>query len=459
MTNNKKSIILFAIVLALFFNPGTCYIFYNNTGIYNSKLLHIIFGAIPVCCVILIFTIRYFPDKIINYLFSCLFLGILIGLLTSINSLLGLSLKPKNNDNAAHQLNGGLIFEPHSSARFKTVEFDYTSHINSLGLRNAEINVNKDPNTFRILCFGDSWTFGWGVEIENSWPMQLEQLLKIKGLKNVEVINCGQPGEYSRTYKKYVQKAVPLLKPDLILVGMLQLDDLAQLYAYKSERKQSRKEKLTTFFKSYLKSSFGNYLHFISKKSGVIPIKNDWEKQSNQIINGFNNFQKLRFTTLSDTVQTLFKTGNLNSFLLKLYIDYPDRVIIFNNPNHPATQFAIKEMQADISAMKTVCSANNAQMMFINLPTIDFTGHKADRTPSDILIPFYRSHNSIDSIYRSIAESNNIHYMELTKHFEELDNKEGYFFKYDGHPNKNGYAEIAQYIADDLINLNIIKKD
>jgi lysophospholipase L1-like esterase len=460
MNKNKKSVVVFAIILAFFFNPLTCYIFYNDTSIYNSKILNVIFWGIPIGCVVLIFAIRRIPDKVVNYLFSCLFLGILIGLLIAINSLLGLSLKPKGNNDASYHQKEGLIFDPNSSARFKTEEFDYISNINSLGLRNAEINVTKDPNTYRILCFGDSFTFGWGVEIEDSWPMQLEKLLKTRGFKNVEVINCGEPGEYSHGYKKCMRKAIPLLKPDLVLVGMLQLDDLAQLYGTSFGKKQSRKDKLVTFFKSYIKLSFGNYFHLISKKSGVIPIKSNWEEESNRIINGFNKYQKLRFTTLSDTVQTLFKTGNLNAFLLNLYIDFPDRTMIFNNPNHPATKFAIKEMQKDIAEMKTICSENKAQMVFINLPTNYFTGHKVDRTPTDeILTPYYRSHNSIDSIYKSVAGSNNVPYMQLTNHFEELADKEGYFYKYDGHPNKHGYAEIAAYIGDELVNLNIIKKN
>ena len=69
------------------------------------------------------------------------------------------------------------------------------------------------------------------------------------------------------------------------LVGMLQLDDLAQLYGTSFGKKQSRKDKLVTFFKSYIKLSFGNYLHLMSKKSGVIPIKSNWEEESNKTIN------------------------------------------------------------------------------------------------------------------------------------------------------------------------------
>src|SRR5690606_32787433 len=124
------------------------YILYNDTSIYGSKILNAIFWGIPIICAVLIFTIRSIPDKIANYLFSFLFLGILIGVLIAINSLLGLSHTSGSQNQASYQLKEGLIFEPNSSARFKTEEFDYISSINSLGLRNAEINVAKDQNTY-----------------------------------------------------------------------------------------------------------------------------------------------------------------------------------------------------------------------------------------------------------------------------------------------------------------------
>ena len=49
--------------------------------------------------------------------------------------------------------------------RSDTVEFDFVANINSLGVCDREVDIEKG-NRYRILCFGDSWTFGWGVEIE-----------------------------------------------------------------------------------------------------------------------------------------------------------------------------------------------------------------------------------------------------------------------------------------------------
>lgn len=86
------------------------------------------------------------------------------------------------------------------------------------------------------------------------------------------------------------------------------------------------------------------------------------------------------------------------------------------------------------------------------------TGHKVVRTSTDFLNPYFEKHNHIDSIYRSIAEKNQVPYIELTGHFINLKDKTGYFYKYDGHPNKNGYQEIADYIGKQLIAGDYITK-
>ncbi len=47
--------------------------------------------------------------------------------------------------------------------------------INSLGLRNHEIYMNKPPGTYRVVVLGDSTTFGWGVHTEKLYPYLLEK--------------------------------------------------------------------------------------------------------------------------------------------------------------------------------------------------------------------------------------------------------------------------------------------
>jgi lysophospholipase L1-like esterase len=177
------------------------------------------------------------------------------------------------------------------------------------------------------------------------------------------------------------------------------------------------------------------------------------------MIENFTHLQTIRFHTLDDSVQRLFKSGNLNPGLLKYYINFPDRDIIFNNPAHPATKYSIQAMSKDLKEMKDICHRYNSNLVFVNLANNRFTGHIVVRTPSDVLNSYFTANNNIDPIYRSIANANEMPYMELTKHFIGLQNKSDYFFRYDGHPNEKGYEEIAKYIGKQLIEQDILKKE
>jgi hypothetical protein len=68
--------------------------------------------------------------------------------------------------------------------------------INSLGLRNREIDLCKGEGVSRILVFGDSFTFGDGLSTEQTLPCQVERLLNRKegGTRRFEVINFGVSG-------------------------------------------------------------------------------------------------------------------------------------------------------------------------------------------------------------------------------------------------------------------------
>lgn len=89
---------------------------------------------------------------------------------------------------------------------------------NSLGLREREIPLEKDPGEYRIVCLGDSWTFGFGVRVEEAFPRVLEAHLGKKfPRRNVTVINAGMSGaEYSQGYVMLCQIALQY-HPDLVI--------------------------------------------------------------------------------------------------------------------------------------------------------------------------------------------------------------------------------------------------
>ncbi|MEN6420394.1 MAG: GDSL-type esterase/lipase family protein [Smithella sp.] len=69
--------------------------------------------------------------------------------------------------------------------------------INSHGFRDREYEIKKNKKVFRILCLGDSSTFGWDVRLQDTYHDLLENRLNKESGSNgkkFEVINAGVPG-------------------------------------------------------------------------------------------------------------------------------------------------------------------------------------------------------------------------------------------------------------------------
>ncbi|WP_320178444.1 hypothetical protein [Roseovarius pacificus] len=120
----------------------------------------------------------------------------------------------------------GLASPPLEDKTVDYVDFTFTSSTNSMGLRDAEIPP-KSTHAFRIAAVGDSYVFGWGVKLEESWIKQLEKELRARGL-DVEIVNVGQPGVGPLEYVRNARAAVAQLHPDMVLVGLLRGNDLNQ---------------------------------------------------------------------------------------------------------------------------------------------------------------------------------------------------------------------------------------
>jgi len=98
--------------------------------------------------------------------------------------------------------------------------------INSDGLRDYEYDINKSNNTFRIIVLGDSFSFGWGVELDDVYMKVLERKLNnlSKEIK-YEVINLGVAGYNSKQEVELFKLKGIKYKPDLIIIGFTNNDD------------------------------------------------------------------------------------------------------------------------------------------------------------------------------------------------------------------------------------------
>ena len=94
----------------------------------------------------------------------------------------------------------------------------FTLISNSLGFRGQDITVEKSQHTFRILIFGDSSSFGWGVNQNEDFAGLLPTILAKHG-KQVEVLNFSMPGDSSEYGRLIAERYAREYAPDLVIIG------------------------------------------------------------------------------------------------------------------------------------------------------------------------------------------------------------------------------------------------
>ncbi len=87
---------------------------------------------------------------------------------------------------------------------------------NDLGLRHPLVAPKGDR--YRILCLGDSRTYGFGVENDETWPARLQATLDVRAPGRYDVINAGVPGYSIFHGARYLETLGITLEPDMVLL-------------------------------------------------------------------------------------------------------------------------------------------------------------------------------------------------------------------------------------------------
>src|SRR5262245_15153417 len=84
--------------------------------------------------------------------------------------------------------------------------------INSLGIRGPEIHDPKPPGLWRVICLGDSCTFGPA----HPYPQVLQSMLDERAPGAFEIINAGVIGYTSLHGLKWLERDLARLHPDVV---------------------------------------------------------------------------------------------------------------------------------------------------------------------------------------------------------------------------------------------------
>lgn len=96
----------------------------------------------------------------------------------------------------------------------------WTIENDSGGFRGPEHALDDDASVYRVLCVGDSVTFGFNVDQPHAYPRQLEALLRARHPgKRIDVFNAGVPGWSWVQGLRFLEAYGFDLEPDLVIAS------------------------------------------------------------------------------------------------------------------------------------------------------------------------------------------------------------------------------------------------
>lgn len=115
----------------------------------------------------------------------------------------------------------GYVTKKNFSQNYKYVGYDFVMNVktNSFGHRHEEYNQSDftNKNIKKILLLGDSFLFGYGVNMENHMATHLTNMLN-KSTNRFSIINAGVGGWGTLNEISYAKDHFELFNPDIIVI-------------------------------------------------------------------------------------------------------------------------------------------------------------------------------------------------------------------------------------------------
>lgn len=300
-------------------------------------------------------------------------------------------------------------------------EWDVMVKTNSLGLRDGEVVENGRK---KVLILGDSFTFGYGVENNETYAEVLEK--KLNG--SVDVINAGYASGYSTdTEYVYLKNHGLKLKPDVVILGFFIGNDAADINANewdvdnKGEIKKVRS--ITYYIDDY-------------NRLRVFGLEKSWYYDYNV------------YLTQNSHAYTFFKNRLKH---IKESFETADNTI-YNNEHDENMSISINKTKELIIKMYNITNKNNASFLVLFIPSKEQVyGAKIYDKKHNLL-----DLDGINIEFLDFFAKNNIKVLYLLPYMRY---EKGIFFDVDPHWNRKGHELAASIIFESLINTCGPKRD
>lgn len=188
---------------------------------------------------------------------------------------------------------------------------EYGVQHNSIGLKQQN-EVNTKKNKYRILCLGESTTYGRVLKYTDAWPIKVEDILTKK--YNVEVLNGGISGGTSAEILTHFIFNYQNLNPDLVIIHGKVNDIRPSIFSnYKEDYSHWRKyktgsTKFLSAFEVFLISKIKIFeFTYLNLYKNIPPLSN-------------NNLYIYNFEEIKQISENEFKTTGFENNLENLFI-------------------------------------------------------------------------------------------------------------------------------------------
>lgn len=298
---------------------------------------------------------------------------------------------------------------------------------NSLGLRNREVIMPKPSGLNRIIFIGDSFTMGWGVEENESYPRVVETLLKNKmPTVPVETINAGFTAAGPSGYYLYLKNHALTLSPDIVVIGLYFGNDITSRLDV--EWVETDEYGLPAVVRS--KTTYIDYTGQMRFRNGPL---------------------KYKFPVLSETHLFLFMMDRL--FPPNQTPEY-DPVITPHICIRKANCYDLDKQKEEVRrlflGMKRLTDTKGAKLLVAMIPT-EYTVYDNKEEKYGLAIPLLPSEkHHLQDEFGGFFDENGIGYLDLRQELLKHADQELYFL-YDDHWNPDGHNVAAQAISGWLV--------
>ncbi len=351
---------------------------------------------------------------------------------------------------------------------------------NSWGLRDREVDIKKDKNTFRIVCLGASPTFGWGVGQDKTYPSCLEKLLgSSNNIKTkVEVINAAEIGYSSHQGLVFLQENILKLSPDLITVSYV-INDIDKDRFYRnngySDKELMPISKVKLWLENFMaRSDIYNWIKHVIVESkrrdiGCLAGGKSWRPSRVSQKDYRNNLKNFIKTATENDIKMLFiaMPVNLPALSYPPEEDIEKETLILNNANNFIKS---KDYQKAISLGEEALQYNSYSSRAFYYLGFCFNLVNRPEKAKDCFEKAKKNESMhcgrlgkiYNDIMREVAGKSNIRIIDAASVFNTISaDKETYLFLDPQgdtiHPNEKGHEIIAGQLFKVLLRYDMIE--